>query len=165
MSDSLWPHGLHAAHQASLSFTVSWSLLKLMSIELVILSNHLILCCPISSCLQFFPASEYFPMSRLFTSGGQSIAASASASVLPMNIQVWFPLFWLIWSPCSPRDSQESSPAPQFKSISSSVLSLLYGPTLIFINDYWKNHSLTICQRDYMSKWCLCFLTHCLGLS
>ena len=62
-----------------------------MSIELVILSNHLILCCPISSCLQFFPASEYFPMSRLFTSGGQSIAASASASVLPLNLQGWFP--------------------------------------------------------------------------
>ena len=61
-----------------------------MSIELVILSNHLILCCPISSCLQFFPASEYFPMSRLFTSGGQRIAASAS--VLPMNIHGWFSL-------------------------------------------------------------------------
>ena len=48
---------------------------------------------------------------------------------------------WLVWSPCCPGDSQESSPTPQFKSISSSVLSLLYGPTLISIHDYWKNHS------------------------
>ena len=86
-------------------------------------------------------------MSWLFPLGGQSIGASASASVLPMNIQVWFPLFWLIWSPCSPRDSQESSPTPRFESINSSMLSLLYGPTLIVINDYWKNHSF-----DYMSK-------------
>ena len=56
---------------------------------------------------------------------------------------------WLIWSPCCPQDSQESSPAPQFKSISSSVLSLLYGPALTSIHDYWKNHSfdyMDICQ-------------------
>ena len=48
---------------------------------------------------------------------------------------------WLVWSPCSPRDSQESSPTPQFKSINSSVLSFLYSPTLTSIHDYWKNHS------------------------
>ena len=47
---------------------------------------------------------------------------------------------WLVWSPCSPRDSQESSPTPQLKSINSSTLSFLYGPTLTFIHDYWKNH-------------------------
>ena len=75
------------AHQASLSFTISWSLLKLMSIELVMPSNHLILCCPFSSCLQSFLASGSFPMSQFFGSSGQSIGASASASVLPMNIQ------------------------------------------------------------------------------
>ena len=75
------------AHQASLSFTISWSLLKLMSIELVMPSNHLILCCPFSSCLQSFLASGSFPMSQFFASSGQSIGASASASVLPMNIQ------------------------------------------------------------------------------
>ena len=79
-----------AAHQASLSFTVSWSLLKLMSIELVMPSNHLILCYPFSSCPQSFPESGSFPMSWLFASGDQSIAASAS--VLPMNIQGQFPL-------------------------------------------------------------------------
>ena len=79
---------------------------------------------------QSFPASGSFPVSQLFTSGGQTIGASASASVLPMNIQGWFPLGLTVWSPCSPRDSQESSPAPQFKSINSSALSLLYGPAL-----------------------------------
>ena len=77
---------------------------------------------PFSSCLQSFPASGSFPRSPLFTSGGQSIGVSASASVLPMNIQDWFSL-GLVGSPCSPRDSQESSPTPQFKSINSSVLS------------------------------------------
>ena len=80
------------AHQASLSISSSQSLLKLMSIELVTPSNHLILCCPFSSCPQSFPASGSFPSSQFFASGGQSIGASASASVLPMNIQDWFPL-------------------------------------------------------------------------
>ena len=73
------------AHQTPLSFTISWNLLKFMSIELVMLSSHLILCRPLSFCLQSLPASESFPMSQLFASGGQSIGASAS--VLPMNIQ------------------------------------------------------------------------------
>ena len=81
-----------AARQASLSFTISQSLLRLMSTESVMPSNHLILCCPISSYLQSFPASGSFSMSQFFTSGGQSIGASASAALLPMNIQGWFPL-------------------------------------------------------------------------
>ena len=86
MSNSLWSHGL----QHTLSFTISSSLLKLMSIGLVMPSNHLVLRCPLLLLLQTFPESECFPMSQLFTSGGQSIGASAS--VLPMNIQGWFPL-------------------------------------------------------------------------
>ena len=81
-----------ATCQASLLFTISGSLLKFMSIESVILSNHLILCCPFSSWLQSFPASGSFPMSQFFSSGGQSTGVSPSASVLPMNIQGWFPL-------------------------------------------------------------------------
>ena len=97
---------------------------------------------PFSSCLQSFPVSGSFQMSQFFTSGGQSIGASASESVLPMNIQDWFPLGWSGWIPCSPRDSQESSPTPQFKSINSLALSFLYSPTLTSIHDYWKNHSL-----------------------
>ena len=71
--------------QASLSFTICWSLRKLMSIELVMPPNCLILCLPFSFCPQSFPASGSFPKSQLFTSGGPSIGASASASVLPMN--------------------------------------------------------------------------------
>ena len=93
---------------------------------------------PFSSCLQSFPASRSFPRSEFFASGGQSIGVSASASVLPVNIQDWFPL--RLVESCSPRDSEESSPTPQFKSINSSVLSLLYNPTLTSIHDYWKNH-------------------------
>ena len=94
---------------------------------------------PLFSCLQSFPASGSFPMSPFFASGGQSIGALAS--VLPMNTQEWSPLDGLVGSPCSPRDSQGSSPTPQFKSINSLVLSFLYSPTLTSIHDYWKNHS------------------------
>ena len=83
-----------AALQASLSITNFWSLLKLMSIKSVMTPNHFILCPPFSSCLQYFPASGSFTVSQFFTSGGQSLGASASASVLPMNIQDWFPLAW-----------------------------------------------------------------------
>ena len=86
---------------------------------------------PFSSRLQYSPASGSFPMSQFFASGGQSIGVSAYASVLSMNIQDWFPLG-------SPRDSQESSPTPQLKSINSSVLSFLYSPILASIYDYWK---------------------------
>ena len=76
-----------AARQASLSITNSWSLLKLMSIESVMPSNHLLLCHPLILLPSIFPASGSFPMSQFFTSGGQNIGASASTSVLPMNTQ------------------------------------------------------------------------------
>ena len=89
---------------------------------------------PFSSCPQSHPASGSIPMSQLFTWGGLSIGVSASASVLPMNTQDW--------SPCSLRESQESSPTPQFKSISSLAVSFLHSPTLTSIHDHWKNHSL-----------------------
>ena len=135
-----------AALQTSLSITNSWSMLKLMSIESVMPSNLLILCLPFSSCLQSFPASGSFQMSQFFTSGGQSIGVSAPTSVLPMNIQDWSPLGWTGWISLLSKDSQESSPTPQFKSINSSALSFLYSPTLTSIHDYWKNHSF-----DYMN--------------
>ena len=97
---------------------------------------------PFSCCPQSLPASESFPMSQLFTWGGQSTGVSALASVLPKNTQDWSPLDGLVGSPCSPRDSQESSPTPHFKSINSSALSFLHSPTLTSIHDHWKNHSL-----------------------
>ena len=81
-----------AARQAFLSFNISRSLLKLMSIESVMLSNRLILCRSLLLLPSIFPASRSFPMSQIFTSGCQSIGVSASASVLPKNIQGWFPL-------------------------------------------------------------------------
>ena len=93
---------------------------------------------PFSFCPQSFPASGSFPMNQFFASGGQSIGVSASTLVLPMNTQAWSPLDGLIGSPCSPRDSQESSPTPQFKSIYSLALSCLYSPTLTSIHDDWK---------------------------
>ena len=88
----LFPTPWTVAHQSSLSFTISQSLLRFMSIETVMPPNHLILCSLFSFCLQSFPASGSFPMSQLFfASGGQSIVSSVSASDLPMSIQGWFP--------------------------------------------------------------------------
>ena len=86
-----------AARQASLSITNSRNLLKLKSIELVMPSKHLFSVIPFSSCLQSFPASGSFPRSQFFPSSGQSIGVSASTSVLPVNIQDWFPLGWTVW--------------------------------------------------------------------
>ena len=130
-----------AARQASLSITNSRSLLKLMPIELVMPSSHLILCCPL---LLLPPIS---PSIRVFS----------NESTLCMR----WPKYWCFWFSISPSNEHpgltyfrmdwldllavqgtlESSPTPQFKSINSSVLSLLYGPTLTSIHDYWKNHS------------------------
>ena len=139
MSDSVTPWT--AACQASLCITNSWSLLKLMSIESVMPGNHLILCCPLLLLPSIFPASGSFQMSQLFASGGQSIGVSASTSVLPMNTQDLSPLGWTGWISLQSKGFQQSSPTPQFESIYSSTLSLLYGPPLTSIHDYWKNHS------------------------
>ena len=95
------------------------------------------------SCPQSFPASGSFQMSQLFTSGDQSIRASTSTSVLPMKtprIDLLYDI--LVGSPCSLSDPQESSPAAQFKSINSSVLSFLHSPTFPSIHDHWKNYIL-----------------------
>ena len=83
-----------AAHQASLSITISQSLLKLMSIELVMPSSHLILYCPLLLPPSVFPTLRAFSNGKFFTSGGQSFGVSASISVLPMSIQDWFHLGW-----------------------------------------------------------------------
>ena len=94
------------AHQVSLPFTISQSLLKLMSTEAVMPSNHLILCCPLLLLPSIFPSIKVFPVSQLFTSDGQSIGASSW--VLPMNIQGWFPLGLTSLISLQTRDSQES---------------------------------------------------------
>ena len=85
---------------------------------------------PFSSCPQSLPASGSFPVSQLLAWGGQTIGVSAWASVLPVNTQDWSPLGWTGWISLQSRDSRESSPTPQFKSINSSA------------HDYWKNHNL-----------------------
>ena len=138
VSNSLQPHGLQHARLPcpsptpriySNSFPFSGWCHPTISFSVV----------PFSSHLQPFLASKSFPKSQFFTSGGPKYW-SFSFSILPMHIHDWFPLGWLVGSPCCPRDSQESSPTPQFKSINASVLSFLYGPTLTSIHDYWKNH-------------------------
>ena len=93
---------------------------------------------PFSSHLQSFPVSGSFQMSQFFTSGGQNIGVSASASVLPMNIYDWSPLGWTGWISLQSKGLSSSSPTPQFRSINSLALSFLYGPTLTCIHDYWK---------------------------
>ena len=116
-----------AAGQASLSITNSRSLLKLMSIESVMPSNYLMLCCLLLLLPPVFPSVRFFSWESVLCTNWLSIGVSASASVLLMNIQDWFPLGCTGWISCSPRDSQESS-TPQFKSINSSAFSFLHSP-------------------------------------
>ena len=153
MSECLWPHRLQYTRLPChlLSTGVCSNSCPLSQWCHPTISSSVV---PFSSRLQSFPASGSFSMSQFFASDGQSIGVSASASVLPMNTQDWFPYDWLVGSPCSPRDSQESSPTPQFKSINSSGLSFLYSPTLTSIHDYWKNHSfdkMDFCRQSHVS--------------
>ena len=97
---------------------------------------------PYSSCLQSFPASGSFPMSQFFTSGGQSIGVSTSASALPMNIQDWFPLGWTDWISLQSKGLSRVFSNTTVQSINSLVLSFLHSPTLTSIHDHWKNRSL-----------------------
>ena len=126
-----------------LSLSNSQSSLKLMSIELVMPSNHVILCCHLLLLPSIFPSIRVFS-SHLFAWGGQRIGASSSASNFQWIFRVDFLWDWLICSPCCPRDSQEYSPTPQFKSISSLVLSLLYGQLSHLYMTTEKNIALTI---------------------
>ena len=131
-----------AAHQVSLTITSSRSLLRLMCMESVMPSDHLIFCCLLLLLPSIFP--QHQGLFRWVNSSHQV------AKVLEFQLQhqsfQWlfrtdFLQDWLVWSLCSPRHSQESSPTPQFKSINSSALSFLCSPTLTSIRDYWKNHS------------------------
>ena len=112
-----------AEHQASLSITNTRSLLKLMSIELVMPSTISYSVIPFSSHLQSFPASGPFQMSQVFSWGGQSIGVSASASVLPMNIQDWFLLGWTGWI-----------------SMQAKVLSRVFSNTTVQKHQFFSTH-------------------------
>ena len=139
MSDSATPWT--AARQASLTITNSRNSLRLMSIESVMPSSHLILCRPLLLLPSIFPSISVFSSESVlcirwpkYWSFSFSSSPSSEYSGLISFRMDWLDLLVV-------QDSQESSPTPQFKSINSSALSFLYSPTLTSIHDYWKNHS------------------------
>ena len=138
-----------AALPASLSFTVSWSLFKLISIESLMLSSSSSAAL-FSSCLQSFPASGSFPMSQLFASGGQSIGTSTSASVLPVNFQGWFPLGL---TGLISLLSKGLSSLLQHHSAKASILQLsaFYMVQLTCVRDHGKNHSFDYTDLSWQS--------------
>ena len=141
VSDSLWPHesqharppcpaptsGVHSDSRPS-----SWWCHPAISSSVV----------PFSSCPQSLPASESLPMSQLFAWGGQSTGVSALASFLPKKSQGWSPSEWTAWISLQSQGLSRVFSNTTFKSINSSALSFLHSPTLTFIHDHWKNHSL-----------------------
>ena len=143
------------ALQAALSITNSKSLLKLMSIDLVMPSSHLILCHPLLFLPSIFPSIRVFSKKSVLHIKWPKYW-SFSFSISPFNEYSGLISFKIDWFDllCSPRDSQESFPTPQFKSINSSVLGFLYSPTLTSIHDYWKNHSfdkMNLCWQSNVS--------------
>ena len=130
-----------AARQASLSITNFRSFLKLILLSQwshPAISSSVV---PFSSCLRSFPALGSFLISQLFTSGRQSIGYSVSASVLLMNIQDWCPLGWTDLTSLQSKGLSRVFSSTTLQKHQISALSFLYGPTLISIHDYWKNHS------------------------
>ena len=140
VSDSLQPHGPHHTRLPCPSPTPRACSSSCPSSRWChpAISSFVI---PFTSCLQSFPASRSFPMSLFFTSGGQILEFQLQHQSFQWIFRTDFLEDGLVGSPCSPRDSQESSPIPQFKSITSSVFSFLYSPTLASIHDYLENHS------------------------
>ena len=138
LSDSLWPHKPQHTRPPCSSPTpgVHSDSRPLSQWCLPAISSSVL---PFSSWPQSLPASEFFSMSQLFAWGGQSTGVSALASFFQRNPRTDILQKGLVGSPCSPRDSQESSPTQQFNSL---ALSFLYSPTLTSIHDHWKNHSL-----------------------
>ena len=150
MSDSSQPHGLQHARLScpSPSPRVCPSSCPLSGWCYPTVSSST---APFSFCLQSFPTSGSFPMSRLLAAGGQLWELQLQHQSFQWIFRDDFLWDWLVWSPCSPRDSQEYSPAPQFHGINTLVLSLLYGPALTSIHDHWKNHSFDytdLCQKS-----------------
>ena len=147
MSDSVRLYGLHAACQPSLSITNSYRLLKLMSIESVMPSNHLILWRPLLLPPSIFPSLRIFPRSQFFTSGGQSIGASASASVLPMNIQDLFSLGWTGWSSLMSKRLSRVFSNTTARKHKFLALIFLYSPSLM--PDIRLANEACYCDSDY----------------
>ena len=141
-----------AAHQASLSITMSQSLLKLMSIESVMPSHHLIICCPLLLLPSIFPSIRVFSKESVlpirwpkYWSFSFSISLSNEYSGL---ISFRIDCFDFL----AVRDSQVSSPILQFKSIDSLAFNFIYGPSLVSVHDYWKNHSFDSMDGPLLAK-------------
>ena len=131
-----------AARQAFLSTTNFWSLLRFMSIESVMPSNHLILCRPLLLPPSIFPSIRGFSNESALSIRWPKYW-SFSFNISPSNGYSGLISFRMDWLELlAVQGTQESSPTPQFKGISSSALSFLYSPTLTSIHEYWKNHSL-----------------------
>ena len=130
-----------AARQASLSMTNSQSLLKVMSIESVMSSNHLILCCPLLLLPSIFPSIRVFSNESALCIRWPKYW-SFSFSISPSNEYSGLISFKIDRFDLLAVQGTLKNPTPQFKSINSSALSFLYSPTLTSIRDYWKNHSL-----------------------
>ena len=133
-----------AAYQASLFFTISQSLLKLMSTELVMPSNRLIRF-PLLLLPSIFPNIRGFSKESSVCIRWLNYWNFSQHQSFQWIFRVDLPSDWLVWSSFCPRDFQESSPAPQFEGINSLVLCPLYGPALTTVRDHWEDHSL-----DYM---------------
>ena len=153
------------ACQATLSITNSRSLLKLMSIESVMPSNHLVLCRPLLLLASVFPSIRVFSNESVlcirwpkYRSFSFSISPPSEYSGL-----ISFRIDWFDLLAVQGTDSEEASPTPQVKSINSLVLNFLYSPALTSIHDYWKNHSFDWMAVCWQSS--LCFLICCLGWS
>ena len=138
--------------QASLSITNSRSLPKLMSIELVMPSNHLIFCHPLLILPSIFPSIRFFPINQLFASGGQSIGVSASTSVLPMNSQDWSPLGWTGWISLQSKRLSRVFSNTKVKKHQFFGAHLSLSPTLTSVHDYWKDHSLDYTDLCWQSN-------------
>ena len=143
VSDSLWPPWT-AAHQASLSFTISWSLLKLMSIELVMPANHLILSHPLLLLLSIFPSIRVFSNELAFCIRWPKYW-SFSLSISPSSEYSGLISFRIDWFDLAVHGISRVFSKITIQSINSLAFSLPYGPTLTSVHDYWKN-----CSFDYM---------------
>ena len=153
VSDSLRPHRLHHDRPPcpsptlgvySNSCPLSWWCHPTISTSII----------PFFSCFQSFPASRSFQMNQLFASGGQRIEVSASASVLPMNIQDWFPLEWTCWISLQSKGLSRVFSNTTVQKHQFLALIFLYSPTLTSIHDYWKNHSfdwMDLCWQSNIS--------------
>ena len=139
------------AHWASLSFTLSWSWLYSYPLSLW--------CCLTTSSSAAFSFAFNLAQHQSLFWWVSSLHQVAKVLKLQLQHQSFQWIFrtdflkdWLVWSSCSPRDSQESSPAPQLRSISSSTLSFLYGPALTSLHDYWINYSFNYMDLCWQSN-------------